>query len=325
MVSVIVICYNQENSIAVALDSVLRQDTSVPFEIVIGDDASIDHTREICQEYADKYPDKVWLLPPEPNLGLVKNYFRCLKACRGEYISDCAGDDEWLGTTRISDAMQIFASNPEVNSVYTDYIIVDTSSHTSHQAYASDFEYRKANPIIKGNDLLRKTFNRINSLPYMLSAAVYRKKDLEDVMTQSPELVCNEQFGCEDVPIIAALASVGDAAFNPTVTLKYNITTNSISHNSNRLKSARFYLKSLHMSRILGNHYGITEKEMAETFHTKSIYIASAAFDINDIDLAQDIERELSCWSLSPSLKCKAYLYLRKFWVARKIVKAFKY
>ena len=107
MVSVIVICYNQEKSIAAALDSVLRQDESVPFEIVIGDDASIDHTREICQGYAYKYPDKVRLLPQEPNLGLVKNYFRCLKACRGEYISDCAGDDEWLGTTRISDAMKI--------------------------------------------------------------------------------------------------------------------------------------------------------------------------------------------------------------------------
>lgn len=325
MVSVIVICYNQEKSIAAALDSVLRQDESVPFEIVIGDDASIDHTREICQGYADKYPDKVRLLPQEPNLGLVKNYFRCLKACRGEYISDCAGDDEWLGTTRISDAMKIFETHPEVNSVFTDYIIFDTATRISHQAYSSEFEDRKFNPIIKKETLLRKTLNRTNSLPYMLSTAVFRRKDLEDVMKDASEMVCNEEFGCEDVPIIAALASKGDAAFNPAVTLKYNIINNSISNNSDRLKSARFYLKSLRMSRILGRYYGITEKEMTDTFRTKSLYLVSAAFDINDKTLALEIEQEIYSWSLNPSLKCKTYLYLRKFHSARYAVSKLKY
>ena len=325
MVSIIVICYNQEKSIAAALDSVLRQDSSVPFEIVVGDDASTDSTREICQKYADKYPEKIRLLPYEPNLGLVGNYFRCLKACRGEYISDCAGDDEWLGTTRLAEAMRIFDKHPEINSVFTDYIIFDTSTGISRQAYASDLEERKLNPIIKGNFILRKAMNRINSLPYMLSTAIYRKKDLQEVMSQSPEMVCNKLFGCEDVPIIAALASKGDAAFNPAVTLKYNIRDDSISNNSDRLKSARFYLKSLRMSRILGRYYGITEEEMTDTFRTKSLYLASAALDINDKTLAIEIEQEIYSWSLNPSLKCKTYLYLRKFHGARYAVSKLKH
>lgn len=325
MVSVIVICYNQEKSIAATLDSVLRQDDSVSFEIIIGDDASTDSTREICQRYADRYPEKIRLLPYEHNLGLVGNYFRCLEACKGEYISDCAGDDEWIGTTRLAEAMKIFESHPEVNSVFTDYIIFDTATRISHQAYSSDFENRKLNPIIKRKDLLRKTLNRINSLPYMLSTAVFRRKDLEDVMKDAHEMVCNEEFGCEDVPIIAALASKGDAAFNPAVTLKYNINRNSISNNSDRLKSTRFYLKSLRMSRILGRYYGITEKEMTDTFRTKSLYLASAAFDINDKTLAFEIEQEIYSWSLNPSLKCKTYLYLRKFHSARYVVSKLKH
>lgn len=325
MVSVIVICYNQENSIARALDSVLRQDSSVPFEIVIGDDASTDSTRAICQEYAVRHPDIIRLLPEEPNLGLVGNYFRCLKVCRGEYISDCAGDDEWLGTHRISDAMKIFESYPGVNVVYSDYIIFDTRTGESRQAYSSDDEARRRAPVFKGERLLRKALNRTDSLPYVLSSAVFRLKDLLEVMNEYPGMVCNGSFGCEDVPVIAALASKGDAAFNPAVTLKYNLVENSISNNSDRLKSARFYLKSLRMSRILGKHYGISEKKMADTFQTKSLYVSSAAFDLNDKTLAQSVKKEISSWSLKPSLKCKVYLNLGYIKIIRNAIRAIKH
>jgi glycosyltransferase involved in cell wall biosynthesis len=42
-------------------DNVLGQRTNFTFEIVIGEDDSSDGTREICIEYADKFPDKVRL------------------------------------------------------------------------------------------------------------------------------------------------------------------------------------------------------------------------------------------------------------------------
>lgn len=310
MVSVIVICYNQEKSIARTLDSVLRQDESVPYEIVIGDDASTDSTREICRQYADRYPHIIRLLPEEPNLGLVGNYFRCLKACKGEYISDCAGDDEWIGTSRLAYAMKIFGSRPEINVVYSDYIICDTGTGASRQAYAAESEIRKRSERFNGDEILRSTLNRTNSLPYILSSAVYRLKDLEEVMQKSPEMVCNPTFGCEDVPIIAALATKGDAAFNPDVTLKYNIAGDSISNSFDRLKSARFYLKSLRMSRILGKYYGIREKDMSDTFNTKSIYLASAAFDLNDPDFSSELKKEISLWSLKPSIKTHLYISL---------------
>ena len=310
MVSIIIICYNQEKSIARALDSVLCQDSSIPYEIVIGDDASTDSTRDICARYAERFSDIVRVLPEEPNLGLVGNYFRCLKACRGEYISDCAGDDEWTGATRLPDAMKIFGSHPEVNVVYTDYLISDSASGSSRQAYGSDPASYKNCRITKGNDLLKMILDRTGSLPYMLSAAVYRRKDLEEVMTEAYDMVCNETFGCEDVPIMAALASKGDAAFNPAVTLKYNITGGSISNNSDRLKSSRFYLKSLRMSRILGKYYRVPESEMTGTYSTKSLYLASAAFDTADADLTSEIINEISYWTLKPSIKTRLYLSL---------------
>ena len=101
-VSVIVICYNQRDTISRALDSVLAQE-DCDYEVIIGDDASADGTREVCEEYARRYPGRVRLMPAAPNKGVVDNYFDCFDAARGEYVADCAGDDYWLGTRRLAE------------------------------------------------------------------------------------------------------------------------------------------------------------------------------------------------------------------------------
>ena len=47
--SVFVLTYNQEEFIAQTLDSIINQQTNFDFEIVIGDDASVDETSIICE------------------------------------------------------------------------------------------------------------------------------------------------------------------------------------------------------------------------------------------------------------------------------------
>ena len=43
------------------IDGILMQKTNFPFEILLGEDASADGTREVCINYAEKYPDKIRL------------------------------------------------------------------------------------------------------------------------------------------------------------------------------------------------------------------------------------------------------------------------
>lgn len=81
-ISVIILTYNQQHTIAQAIESVLAQDTSeYRVEIVIGDDGSTDATREICSGYAARYPERIRLMPEAPNKGVVRNYFDTLEAC----------------------------------------------------------------------------------------------------------------------------------------------------------------------------------------------------------------------------------------------------
>ena len=57
MVSVHVLAYNHEKTIARALNSILSQKTQYKYEIVIGEDASTDRTADIVRGFANKYPD----------------------------------------------------------------------------------------------------------------------------------------------------------------------------------------------------------------------------------------------------------------------------
>ena len=61
LVSVCVQTYQHADYIEDCLEGILKQKTDFPIEILLGEDASSDGTREICIEYANKYPDKIRL------------------------------------------------------------------------------------------------------------------------------------------------------------------------------------------------------------------------------------------------------------------------
>ncbi|HPH96720.1 MAG TPA: glycosyltransferase [Anaerolineaceae bacterium] len=125
LISVIVLTYNQEGTIRQTLESILTQDHTFPYEIVIGDDGSSDHTIEILQTYQEKFPNIIKLYVNEKNLGVVKNYYSILDRCSGKYIMLCAGDDYWL-PGKISIQMNFMETNPKVGVLYGVCHIYDT-------------------------------------------------------------------------------------------------------------------------------------------------------------------------------------------------------
>ena len=73
-VSVLLVTYNHERFIAQAIDSVLQQETRFEFELVIGDDCSIDGTRDILRAYQASNPKKIRLLTRDRNIGALPNF-----------------------------------------------------------------------------------------------------------------------------------------------------------------------------------------------------------------------------------------------------------
>ena len=118
-VSVLMITYNQEKFIAQAIDSALMQETNFFFEIVIGEDCSTDGTREICQAYQEKFPDRIRLLAREKNLGMFDNFLFTFQECKGQYLAVLEGDDYWVDALKLQKQADFLDNNSEFAMVFT--------------------------------------------------------------------------------------------------------------------------------------------------------------------------------------------------------------
>lgn len=114
------ITYKHEQYIRQAIESIINQRASFPFELVIGEDCSPDGTRAICEEYQGKYPGIINLLPPEANMGPMANTIRTLLACKGEYIAMCEGDDFWLSPDKLQTQVDFLEANPGYSMCFSD-------------------------------------------------------------------------------------------------------------------------------------------------------------------------------------------------------------
>ncbi len=114
-VSVIVTTYNHEKYIAQALDSVLMQKTNFQYEIIIGEDCSIDRTRSIVLDFQLRNPGKIRLLLPAENLGKGGNkiFPRALELAQGQYVAVLDGDDYWTTPEKLQQQVDFLDQHPE--------------------------------------------------------------------------------------------------------------------------------------------------------------------------------------------------------------------
>lgn len=116
-----VITYQHANYIAHCLEGIIKQKTSFPIEIIVGEDGSTDGTREICIDFAQKYPEKIrlFLNSRENNILLEGretgrfNAFFTRFISRGQYVAFCEGDDYWTDPQKIEKQYQLMRENRE--------------------------------------------------------------------------------------------------------------------------------------------------------------------------------------------------------------------
>ena len=132
VVSILSITYNHEKYIAQAIDSFLMQETDFDFEIVIGEDCSTDNTRQIINQYKEKYPEKIKLLTSASNVGPNHNFLRTFEACQGKYIALCEGDDYWIDPLKLQKQVDFIDNEINVSLVCTDFIFLYNNGETEN-------------------------------------------------------------------------------------------------------------------------------------------------------------------------------------------------
>ncbi len=139
VVSICCITFNHKEVIEDALDGFLMQITEYSFNIFVGDDCSTDGTREILNKYITKYPNIIQLVTSEGNVGIQNNSLRTMKACTGEFIALCDGDDYWIDNSKLQIQINEMESNKEYSiSFHPSFMQLSDNSIKSN-----DFSYKK--------------------------------------------------------------------------------------------------------------------------------------------------------------------------------------
>jgi len=114
-VSVIIPTYNRAHVLREAIDSVLTQRYS-DLELLVVDDGSTDHTKEVVSSYASKL---TYIYQEHKGVSAARN--RGIKHAKGDYLSFLDSDDLWL-PDKLSLQMKFMRDHPEIHICYTEEI-----------------------------------------------------------------------------------------------------------------------------------------------------------------------------------------------------------
>ena len=109
VVSVAMITYNHGPYLAEAIEGVVAQKTDFPIELIIGEDCSIDNTRDIAMDYQRRYPHIIRVVYSDRNVGGMDNGRRVLAVCRGKFVAICEGDDYWICPEKLQQQVSVLS------------------------------------------------------------------------------------------------------------------------------------------------------------------------------------------------------------------------
>lgn len=89
--SILIPTYNNERTIAKAIDSALNQDYDGEYEIVIVNNASTDSTLSVIESYSDS---KIKVISNLSTVHMYENHNICIQNAEGDYVIFCHSDDE---------------------------------------------------------------------------------------------------------------------------------------------------------------------------------------------------------------------------------------
>lgn len=275
LISVIVCTYNQEDTIRRALDAILLQECEWQFEIIIGEDGSKDNTREICEEYATRYPEIVRMMPKAPNKGILQNYFDCVRECKGKYIMECGGDDKWM-TGRMQRCLDIMERHPEVGMVMSAIQPIDENSGLLSPLSPSPW----TEGLHDGDALTYGFASFTHCAPG--ASAMTRTSMLREVMERFPRYFNGREFLMEDFQIAVSMGTVGKMYYIAEPTYYYYHSDNNISMGFDYHKKLRFDKNALSLLLSLIEDLHLDYSRLENAIQYRYGVILMHAFRIHD-------------------------------------------
>lgn len=279
LVSVLLVTYNQELFVRRAIEGVLTQVTDFPVELVIGEDASIDNTRQICEEYAAKFPEKIRLLPKQENLGLNRNFLQTFAACKGKYIAYLEGDDWWIASDKLQKQIDVLEGAGDVVLVHTNFRLFDLESK-KYQDRMIRYDGQCIRELQAGLSGVLAEF-RGTFRPMKTSTVCYRRDVMQTILDEDPFLFSNPEFPTQDFQLFQEMSLRGRFAFIDEDTTAI-LLHDSISAARDAKKRAEFRLGFFKIGIYLVDKYRLGSEDTKDWFRRQLYFFFQDAFNRRD-------------------------------------------
>ena len=239
-VSIMIITYKRADGLREALESAIKQDYSLPYEIAVVDDSGFDSdTDELMKEYCSKYPN-IMYYRNEENLGQYANWNRACELCRTQWYC-LLHDDDMMKSQYLTMCMAAKSGLPSDVGLIGSYMeTVDKRSDAASKTLIDKLvdlfiRLRKNKPIhLTTRDNIRHIF--------VLSCCLFINRDkvidvggLDDAYFPSSDFVLASKMNIYHkivfLPTVLSMRGIGEneslkkSVCNDSIAAAYNLTT----------------------------------------------------------------------------------------------------
>ena len=225
-VSVIIPTYNCVKFLSEAIESVIKQSYQ-DFEIIVVDDGSADSTKNIMDQYLQKYGPKIKYIYQD-NSGLACARNTGIKIARGQYIALLDADDKWL-PERLSEGVKLMESDNRIGLVHTNITVI---SENGRIIRIPKRKTRYLSGMIFEHIFLR---NADIACPTVL----LKKQAIDKVGMFDENLA---RLGCEDRELWLRISQYYKIGYINKELAYYRDRISSMSKNTQKMLEARYYV-----------------------------------------------------------------------------------
>lgn len=210
LASVCTLVYNHESFVEESLNSTLNQRCNFEFEVVVSEDYSSDRSREKLLLIKRQVDNRLALLLPEHNLGMIENFYTTLDRCTGSYIAFCEGDDFWNSPSKLQKQVDFLETNPEVGLVFSNFNVKE--------------KHRTIKGVLKAKPIcIEKPEELLVSNPIATCTVMCRR----DLLNEARAFIGERRFAMGDYPIWLYIAQKSKLAYIDESLATYRIVGGS--------------------------------------------------------------------------------------------------
>jgi len=264
--SVIVPSFNLENYIGPCLTSLLTQETTFDFEVIVCDDGSTDNTAAMISSYTNKF-ENLKIIFKKQNEGLAKNIQTLISHVSGQYIAYVDGDDLAL-PGKLQKQVDYLDHNKSCAIVFHESDMFETKSNFSLKRYTQD--YYNWNHIPK-----RSTIEHlIRYGTYMQASSVMFRnhKKIYATIPHNYEIILDYPFYINNAGYLNA-----NIDFIPEVLGRYRVHPNSFGSQTRlsterRLTSLQDMITACQSASIFGIKKHVILEGISQHYYSAALY-----------------------------------------------------